>query len=180
MQPTRKSSFSLHALSLGALLCLAVATADAQSAPSASNTPAQTMPAPSAPSAGSVPPGASTKPVGIPPALVCAECGRVEAVRERTEQGKTSGVGAVGGAVAGGVLGHQIGKGDGNTVATVGGAIAGGVLGHQIEKKMKKKKVWDVVVKLDDGSTKTATYAERPGFGVGDRVKFEGGTLKRR
>jgi outer membrane lipoprotein SlyB len=160
---------------LAMLLLLAAAAVQAQSVPSGS--PAQTMPPASAN-------GPTTKP--LPPALApglpptCADCGRVEAVNQRTEQGKTSGVGAVGGAVAGGLLGNQVGKGDGNTVATVGGAIAGGVIGHQVEKQMKKKKVWDVVVRLDDGSTRTATYAERPGFAVGDRVRFEAGTLKRR
>jgi uncharacterized protein YcfJ len=38
----------------------------------------------------------------------------------------------VSGAVIGGVLGHQIGGGTGNTVATVGGAVAGGAVGSQV------------------------------------------------
>ena len=45
------------------------------------------------------------------------------------------GKGAAIGAVAGGVLGHQVGSGRGNTAATVGGAVLGGVAGHQIEKR---------------------------------------------
>ena len=40
-------------------------------------------------------------------------------------------IGTVGGAVAGGVLGNQFGKGAGKTVATVGGAAAGGYLGNE-------------------------------------------------
>ncbi|WP_199099103.1 glycine zipper 2TM domain-containing protein [Dyella sp. ASV21] len=38
------------------------------------------------------------------------------------------------GAVAGGVIGHQVGGGKGKTLATVGGAVAGGVVGNQVQK----------------------------------------------
>lgn len=38
------------------------------------------------------------------------------------------------GAVAGGVVGNQIGGGKGKTLATVGGAVAGGVVGNQVQK----------------------------------------------
>ncbi|WP_445143466.1 glycine zipper 2TM domain-containing protein [Dyella sp. Tek66A03] len=38
------------------------------------------------------------------------------------------------GAVAGGVLGNQVGGGRGKTLATVGGAVAGGVVGNQVQK----------------------------------------------
>lgn len=38
------------------------------------------------------------------------------------------------GAVAGGVVGHQVGGGKGKTLATVGGAVAGGVVGNQVQK----------------------------------------------
>ncbi|TXH74344.1 glycine zipper 2TM domain-containing protein [Thiobacillus sp.] len=43
------------------------------------------------------------------------------------------------GAVAGGLLGHQIGGGTGRTLATVGGAAAGGYAGNQIQKNMQEK-----------------------------------------
>lgn len=38
------------------------------------------------------------------------------------------------GAVAGGLLGHQVGGGKGKTLATVGGAVAGGYVGNQVQK----------------------------------------------
>jgi uncharacterized protein YcfJ len=50
---------------------------------------------------------------------------------EKTNIGK----GAAIGAVTGGVLGHQVGSGSGNTAATVGGAVLGGILGHNVEKR---------------------------------------------
>ena len=38
------------------------------------------------------------------------------------------------GAVAGGLLGHQVGGGRGKTLATVGGAVAGGYVGNRVQK----------------------------------------------
>lgn len=45
------------------------------------------------------------------------------------------------GAVAGGLLGHQIGGGTGRTLATVGGAAVGGYAGNQVQKNMQEKDV---------------------------------------
>src|SRR5574337_391175 len=45
------------------------------------------------------------------------------------------------GAVAGGVLGNQVGKGDGRKAATVAGAVAGGVVGNQVGKRSGGDKV---------------------------------------
>src|SRR5262245_24253332 len=44
-------------------------------------------------------------------AAICRECAVVEDVRTIEKPGQASGVGAVGGAVVGGVLGHQVGSG---------------------------------------------------------------------
>jgi len=41
----------------------------------------------------------------------------------------------VAGAVIGGLLGNQVGKGDGRKAATAAGAVAGGVIGNQIDKR---------------------------------------------
>lgn len=49
--------------------------------------------------------------------------------------GSTSGAGIGIGAVAGGVIGNQIGKGSGRTAATILGAVGGGVLGNEVEKR---------------------------------------------
>ncbi len=44
------------------------------------------------------------------------------------------GAGTALGAVAGGVIGHQVGSGRGNDAATIGGALLGGLIGHNVEK----------------------------------------------
>ena len=38
------------------------------------------------------------------------------------------------GAIVGGALGNQVGKGDGRKAATIAGAVAGGAIGHNISK----------------------------------------------
>ncbi|MBO9664859.1 MAG: glycine zipper 2TM domain-containing protein [Dokdonella sp.] len=43
------------------------------------------------------------------------------------------------GAVAGGLVGHQIGGGKGKTLATVGGAVAGGVVGNKVQKSHQNR-----------------------------------------
>jgi uncharacterized protein YcfJ len=43
------------------------------------------------------------------------------------------------GAIAGGVIGHQIGGGSGKKIATIGGAAAGGYAGNQVQKNMQQK-----------------------------------------
>lgn len=44
------------------------------------------------------------------------------------------------GAVAGGLLGHQIGGGKGRDLATVGGAVAGGVIGHKVQRHHQQRR----------------------------------------
>ena len=77
--------------------------------------------------------------------------------------------------VVGGVLGHQIGSGRGNTAATILGAGAGAYAGNQIEKNAKKKTYWVVSVRLDDGSKQSITSGAKPAFKQGDRVKVVDG-----
>lgn len=46
------------------------------------------------------------------------------------------------GAVAGGLLGHQVGGGKGKTLATVGGAVAGGYVGNRVQKNAQDRKAY--------------------------------------
>jgi uncharacterized protein YcfJ len=48
---------------------------------------------------------------------------------------KNSPVGIGIGAVVGGLLGNQVGSGDGKTLATIAGAVGGGYIGNEIAKK---------------------------------------------
>ena len=53
----------------------------------------------------------------------------------RASRESHTGAGTAIGAIAGGVVGHQMGSGRGNTAATVGGALLGGLLGHKVENR---------------------------------------------
>lgn len=79
--------------------------------------------------------------------------GTVIEVRAGKIEGEQSGLGAVGGAAMGGVVGNLFGGGKGNTIATVGGAIAGGLAGNAVEKGVTGSRAYQITVKLDDGRT---------------------------
>jgi outer membrane lipoprotein SlyB len=108
----------------------------------------------------------------------CSECGVVQSVREVDAKGEGSGIGVVGGAVAGGVLGHQVGKGDGNTVATVIGAVGGAVAGNEIEKRVKSTKSFEITVRFEDGSTRVITEANATSWRSGDKVRVVNGVIQ--
>jgi uncharacterized protein YcfJ len=88
---------------------------------------------------------------GVTLAKICRDCGVVTNVRSERRKGEASGLGAVGGAVAGGVVGKSATD---NTVGTVGGAAVGGIIGHEIEKRAKSHRVWITTVTLRDGSVR--------------------------
>jgi outer membrane lipoprotein SlyB len=107
----------------------------------------------------------------------CDTCGVVQSVTAVKLKGKPNFVGAIAGGVAGGVLGNQVGKGDGNTAATVIGAVGGAVAGREIEKRVRASTVYDVVVKMEDASTRTVRFEAQPAFTAGSKVKLSGTTL---
>ena len=117
--------------------------------------------------------------VNTPVVKICAECGVVESVRTIDTKGKGSGIGAVGGAVVGGIAANQISdRGTGKTVATVVGAAAGGLAGNEIEKYVKSDKSYEIVVRLDNGSTQTFMEAKPPTWQPGNRVRIVNGVLQ--
>jgi outer membrane lipoprotein SlyB len=122
----------------------------------------------------------------IPGALIAfastawaADYGTVVNVRTVKKEGEASGAGAVIGGIAGGVLGHQVGSGRGNTAATVVGAGAGAYAGHQIEKNNKSSTHYQVVVKLENGKERTFNFSQPTSYRTGDKVKVADGKLTR-
>ncbi|MFT7722771.1 MAG: glycine zipper 2TM domain-containing protein [Roseateles sp.] len=105
-------------------------------------------------------------------AALCQGCARVTSVYTETRRGKASGVGAVGGAVVGGLLGNMVGGGNGRKLATVAGAVGGGYAGHEIEKNQKSHTVWVVQVQERDGRTRRFERSADPGLRVGDEVRL--------
>jgi len=157
-------------------------------APIAASTPASKL---SADSNRSLAPS-TTKRVPAPmvvarssPAAVCADCGTVQSVTAVQRQGQVNGVavgnttiglGTVAGGLLGGLLGNQVGNGNGKTAATVIGAAGGAFAGNVVEKNMKKVTVYDVRVRMDDGTTRNLDISTD--VPVGSKVIVEGRNLR--
>ncbi len=108
---------------------------------------------------------------------LCATCGTVQSVHVEKRKGAGGAVGIIGGAVVGGLLGHQIGGGTGKTLATVGGAAAGGYAGNEVQKRVNSKNVWVTTVRMRNGSIRTFEQATQPGWTRGTVVKATGRNL---
>jgi outer membrane lipoprotein SlyB len=109
---------------------------------------------------------------------VCNSCGQVSSVREIKTRAQGSGLGAAGGAVLGGLLGNQVGGGNGRKLATVAGAVGGAVVGNQVEGNMKATTSYEVQVRMDNGSTRSFTLQNLNGYSTGDRIKVVNGSLR--
>ena len=107
----------------------------------------------------------------------CEECGVIESTREVETKGEGTGLGAVGGAVVGGLLGNQIGAGRGKQVATAVGAVGGVLAGNEIEKRVKSTKSYEVTVRLDDGSSRVIHEASATAWRTGDHVRVVDGAI---
>ena len=81
---------------------------------------------------------------------------------------KDNGLGTIGGALIGGLLGNRIGSGTGNKLATASGAILGGVAGNQINQKEGS----EIKIRLNDGTLIKAVL-DNYYYRVGDRVTVE-------
>jgi outer membrane lipoprotein SlyB len=143
------------------------------SGPTASATTAAPAPAMNAapqpvPATGPAPMAAAPEPAAAPP---CAVCGHVETVRAVQRTQRPSGVGMVAGGVVGGLVGNQIGHGGGRTAATVLGAVGGGYAGNEIEKRTHTVTVYQVGVRMDNGTLRSVETRSAPPIGKAVRLK---------
>lgn len=112
-------------------------------------------------------------------ATLCASCGIVQGVHAEKRKGQGGAAGIVGGAVVGGLLGHQVGGGTGRTLATVGGAAAGGYVGNEVQKQVNSTTTWVTTVRMRDGSIRRFEQAGRPAWQAGTAVRADGHALRR-
>ena len=117
-----------------------------------------------------------TAPAGAPPLAPCENCGHVESIRAVQHPPQASGVGIMAGALLGGILGHQIGAGNGRTLATVAGAGAGGYAGNEVEKHSRTSISYVIDVRMDNGKLRAfpQTVAN---WHIGDPVRVVHGHL---
>lgn len=112
-------------------------------------------------------------------ARICNNCGTVEAINLVEVKGEGSYLGTIGGGVVGALLGSQVGSGSGRTAAQIAGALGGAYAGHTIEGNVRKSNHYEVLVRLQNGTTQTIVFAAEPGYRVGDKVKINNGTIVR-
>ena len=85
------------------------------------------------------------------------------------------GLGMVLGAVAGGVLGHQFGGGNGRDVMTVMGTLGGGLFGRHVENNSVDRRAGQhIIVKVNNGVAVGITQPADPALRVGDQVRIDG------
>ncbi|MET3107005.1 uncharacterized protein YcfJ [Oxalobacteraceae bacterium GrIS 1.18] len=111
-----------------------------------------------------------------PPPPPCPTCGVVESARVIEQQAPTSGLGAATGAILGGVLGHQVGGGNGKTLATIAGAVGGGFAGNSVEKNTRTSTAYEVIVVMENGSRQRFILKEQR-WRPGDAVQINNGQL---
>lgn len=107
--------------------------------------------------------------------IQAVQLGVVLAVRPVEIAAQGSGIGAIGGALAGGAIGHQIGSGNGQKLATIAGALAGLVGGQAVEGASAKEAGVLVTVRLDGGQVLAITQAADLQLTVGERVQVLAG-----
>ena len=107
---------------------------------------------------------------------VCATCGVIDGYSAVQVQGQNNGVGAVAGGLGGALVGSKIAGRGNHSVGGVIGAIGGGLLGNAIESHQRVATVYDVRVRMSDGSIRTVRQSTVPQ--VGARVNVDGHTLR--
>lgn len=99
----------------------------------------------------------------------CAICGTVDSIRTMQMTGEATGA----------MVGHQLGRGNGDSVMTILGAAGGAFAGNEIERNTKKEYAYRVTIRMDDGSFRTVSLPSVPAFSVGDKVRVVEGRLVR-
>ena len=102
---------------------------------------------------------------------------RIEVIRK----GDSNNIaGTIIGGIAGGLIGHQIGGGSGQTAATIIGGVGGAVAGNQVQQRTRgANETFRVTVRFDNGATQTVNQDEISDMRTGDRVRIEGGRIYR-
>jgi outer membrane lipoprotein SlyB len=122
-------------------------------------------------------PVAMAPPVRAVNTALHGELSGIEPIRERPSG---SGGGAVLGGVLGAVVGNQFGHGTGRAALTGLGAVGGAVAGNNVERNMKERVVgYRLSVRLDNGQIRSFEETRLDGLRIGDRVRIEGRHVRR-
>jgi outer membrane lipoprotein SlyB len=100
--------------------------------------------------------------------------GVVEAVSPVTIEGRRSGVGALPGALIGGIAGSEVGGGKGKAISTVVGAVIGGIAGQALEEQATRAQGLEITVRMDHGGfiSVVQEVSQEGALRAGDRVRL--------
>ena len=127
---------------------------------------------------------ASSYPAPTAMAPASLEYGRVtniEFFQGGTARGGVNVPGALIGAVAGAVLGNQVGGGSGRDAATILGGVTGAAVGSQVGRPSAAttSPVYRISIQSDQGALRTYDVPATGDLRVGDRVRVENGVIYR-
>lgn len=109
----------------------------------------------------------------------CALCGTIESVKAidvyEEPTGTSGNIDARSGETAGGGPGGAIAGGATSMIDTLTGAV----IGSDAEKNVRKRVVYRVTLRMDDGSFRAISLPGPPTFAVGDKVRVVEGRLVR-
>ena len=103
-------------------------------------------------------------------------CENVPVTRQKPVQDEHRVIGTVSGALVGGLLGNQIGKGNGKKIATVAGAAAGGYAGNKVQQGMQTNDTYTTTER--NCYTLIDTQQNVVGYDVSFRLGDENGKVR--
>jgi hypothetical protein len=107
-------------------------------------------------------------------ASVCAACGMVTAIRPTALRGEPKWMGTI----SSGVTSRQPSSGSGSGYASpFTGHSATSPLPGQDDLGARQRTIYEVVVLMDDQTTRKLHYEHRPALSVGDKVRVSGGQV---
>ena len=81
----------------------------------------------------------------------------------RNDDSMKKGAAGIGGALLGGLLGHQIGGGSGQAIASTVGAAAGGLVGDNMVTAREESQMLEIEISLATGKVSDYNYTEKKG-----------------
>ena len=109
----------------------------------------------------------------------CDHCGTVRSVQRINYHDRGLGAGTIIGALVGGAIGNQVGKGDGRKAATVVGALAGGAVGRDAARDRRRQRdAYRINIRMDSGRLITYDQDSLQGLRSGDRVSVRNGYVE--
>lgn len=98
--------------------------------------------------------------------------GKILNVREYgMQKSDSNGLAIAGGAVAGGLLGNQVGGGRGKKLATIAGVAAGAYAGNELSKGTQVVPMVELQIREDNGQTYTINQEKNANYYNGQRVR---------